>query len=107
MTAEAGSQISGTGTIGGNLAVASLLTPGNSIGTLTVGGNLTLTAGSTLQVEVNDAAQADLLRVTGTVSLGGATLDVVESGTFAGSNPFQYLIIETITSRLISLSVKI
>ncbi|MEJ2411145.1 MAG: hypothetical protein P8Y48_18075, partial [Novosphingobium sp.] len=32
--------------------------------------------------------------VRGGVSLGGATLDVVESGTFAGSDPFNYLIVE-------------
>jgi len=66
-----------TGFYGGNLLVAAtgIVAPGNSIGTLNIGGNYTPAAGSFLDVEVTlpgTAPQdADLLDVDGNVILGG------------------------------------
>jgi autotransporter-associated beta strand protein len=59
-------------TAGGHIA------PGASVGTL-ITGALTLDATSALDIDLNGsaAAQADLLKVNGTVSLGGAALNVV------------------------------
>jgi outer membrane autotransporter protein len=56
---------------GGNLA------PGNSIGTLNVSGNLTFAAGSTYTVEVDAAGASDRTNVTGTATLGGASVSVL------------------------------
>ena len=52
--------------------VAGTLAPGNSIGTITVNGNLTFTPGSIYQVEVA-GTMADLTNVTGTATLAGTT----------------------------------
>ena len=50
------------------------LAPGNSIGLLTVQGNLVFTAAATYMVEVSPA-NADRTNVTGTATLGGATVN--------------------------------
>ena len=56
--------LSGNGTIIGNVANFGTLSPGNSIGTLTVNGNLAQNGG-TYQVEVNAAGQSDRINVGG------------------------------------------
>jgi len=89
----AGGTLGGTGTLSDVTATGGTLAPGTSIGTLSTG-SLSLDASSVFEVEVDDMGNSDLLIVNGTVSLGGATLDVVEMGTFAGTDPFNYLIID-------------
>lgn len=89
-----GGTVMGTGTFGGvTIGAGSILAPGNSIGTMTVNGNVGLAAGSIFEVEVNAAGQSDLLVVNGTVSLTGSILRVLaDSGTY---NPnTNYLIID-------------
>ncbi|RYX90182.1 MAG: autotransporter outer membrane beta-barrel domain-containing protein, partial [Comamonadaceae bacterium] len=77
-TIGSGSVLRGSGTIGTTvLASGATLAPGNSIGTLTVNGNFTFMPGSKYEVEVNPAGQSDLLRVSGTATLGGAAVAVV------------------------------
>ncbi len=68
-----GALLQGTGTLGGNLSLASggRLAPGNSIGTLNVGGNFIMDSGSVLEIEVNDSGVSDKLVVGGTAVLGG------------------------------------
>jgi fibronectin-binding autotransporter adhesin len=67
------------GTLGGNGIVGltqisgGALSPGNSIGLLTVQGNLTFSAASSYMVEVS-GADADRVNVTGIANLGGATV---------------------------------
>ena len=58
------------------------LAPGNSIGTLNVAGSLTFSAASSYMVEISGTS-SDLTRVTGAVTLGGATVVVVPTGTVA------------------------
>lgn len=70
-TVEAGTTLGGDGTVGHTFIDGGMLSPGNSIGTLTVQGNLVLTAASTYMVEVSPAS-ADFTHVTGTATLGGA-----------------------------------
>ena len=58
------------------------LSPGDSPG-ITNTANVTLNSGATLTIEVNGptvGTEYDQLNVTGTVALGGATLDVVVGG---------------------------
>lgn len=71
------------GTLGGSGTVSSLtmngvISPGNSPGTLTVSGNLTLGVGTTYIAEV-EGPVADRINVTGSASLAG-TLQLVSLG---------------------------
>ena len=64
LTVNQGAFVGGTGTLPSTV-ISGNLAPGNSIGTVTISGNLTFNAGSTYQVEVSPAA-ADRTNVTGT-----------------------------------------
>lgn len=76
LSINSGATLVGTGAVPTTIvAGGGTLAPGNSIGTLTVNGNLTFGAGSTYAVEVSPTA-ADLTNVTGTASLTGATVQV-------------------------------
>lgn len=70
---EASGTLGGNGTVGDTLINGGVLSPGNSIGALTVAGNLVLTAASTYMVEVSPTS-SDFTHVTGTATLGGATV---------------------------------
>lgn len=83
---SAGGSLGGSGTIGGNLTMTGTLAPGNSIGTLTVEGNVTWngTATAPWQFELGFAADSqaaaalglseqDLLQVAGDFSKGTGT----------------------------------
>lgn len=65
------STLGGNWDIAGNLTNAGTLSPGNSIGQITIGGNLTLAPTSVYAVEINAAGESDLVIVTGTASLDG------------------------------------
>jgi len=73
VTVNAGGTLGGNGTFGNVTINGGALAPGNSIGTLTINGNLVLTSASTYMVEV-DPNGADRTNVTGTATLGGATV---------------------------------
>ncbi|MGF6254511.1 fibronectin-binding autotransporter adhesin [Ensifer sp. LBL] len=70
--------LGGSGRIGGNVTVDGTLSAGNSPGTITIGGDLTLNAGSNSVFELNtpglvgSAAGNDLVKVGGNLTLGGA-----------------------------------
>jgi uncharacterized protein with beta-barrel porin domain len=72
-TVNAGGTLGGNGTVGNTTINGGTLAPGNSIGLLTVQGNLVMTAASSYMVEVSPA-NADRTNVTGTATLGGATV---------------------------------
>jgi len=73
----AGASLTGTGTVGGNLAVSGAVAPGSSsFGTLNVGGTYTQNAGSTYTVKVDSAGQSDKIAVTGGATLNGGTVSV-------------------------------
>ncbi|SEM97342.1 autotransporter domain-containing protein [Bradyrhizobium sp. OK095] len=69
-----GGTLGGTGTVGSTIVNGGTLAPGNSIGTLTVQGNLAFTSAGHYSVELSPTA-ADLTNVTGTATLGGATVN--------------------------------
>ena len=73
-TVNAGGTLGGNGTVGTTTINGGVLAPGNSIGLLTVQGNLVFTAASSYLVEVSPA-NADRVNVTGTATLGGATVN--------------------------------
>ena len=87
--------LGGSGTIvtgrmdqGGGIVAAGLIAPGNSIGTLTINGDLTLTDNSVYHLEV-DPTRADQLVVTGALALDG-TVRIV-------TDPTDKLIDQTLT----------
>lgn len=91
VTVADGALLKGNGTLGG-LALAGTLAPGNSIGTLNVAGNATIAAGSVYELEINAAGQSDRLAATGTVTLGGGEVVVLNApGSYAAGT--QYTIV--------------
>ncbi len=58
--------------IGGDLTAQGTLRPGNSIGTVTVGGDVTFGADSVYEVEVAGNGASDRIDATGKASLEGA-----------------------------------
>ena len=83
VTVSSGGTLGGFGSIAGPVTVASggIVAPGNSIGTLTLGGNFLQGTGSIYQVELNAAGQSDRLAVGGTATIGsGSTVLVIRQG---------------------------
>ena len=74
-TVNAGGTLGGNGIVGSTVINGGALAPGNSIGLLTVQGSLAFTTASSYMVEVSPA-NADRVNVTGTATLGGATVNV-------------------------------
>lgn len=89
--------LGGTGTVGATtLLNGGSVNPGVSPGILTIGGNFTMSSGTTLSAEIDGitvGAQYDQLAVNGTVTLAGSTLSL--SGT--------YLTTPTVTNDLFTL----
>jgi uncharacterized protein with beta-barrel porin domain len=92
-TVNAGGTLGGNGVVGNTLVNGGTLSPGNSIGLLTVQGNLTFTAGATYLVEASpaNADRINVTGVTGTATLGGATVNALfAAGTYVNK---QYTIL--------------
>jgi len=77
-----GGTFGGVGTVGNTVVNGGTLAPGNPTGTLTVSGDLSFTSASSYMVQVSGASNG-LVAVTGTATLGGATVVVVPTGSIA------------------------
>ena len=87
-----GTTLSGNGIVAGNLTNGGTVSPGNSPGTITVQGNYTQTAGSTLAIELASATSYDHLVVSGTATLGGnLKLTALGNVVPVGSTTFNFL----------------
>jgi len=88
-----GGTLGGSGTIGALTVLSGgTFAPGNSIGTQTINGNLTLNSGAVFAVEVSPS-QSDKAIVNGAVDVTGATLSVIAAaGSYAPCTC--YLVIE-------------
>jgi outer membrane autotransporter protein len=86
--------LGGHGQILGNVTMASgsTLSPGNSVGTLTVDGDLTMANGSALSAELGAAGAGDKVIVGGDLNLGGVTVNATDAGGFGPGvyNLFSY-----------------
>ncbi|MDH2344855.1 autotransporter domain-containing protein [Bradyrhizobium sp. SSUT77] len=82
VTVAAGGTFGGIGTVGNTVVNGGTLAPGKPTGTLTVSGDLSFTSASNYMVRVSGASSG-LTAVTGTATLGGATVVVVPTGTIA------------------------
>ncbi len=82
--------LKGTGSVAGTVRNMGTISPGESIGTLTMGTYVNI--GGTYDVEVNGAGQSDLINVLGTASLFGGTVLVSSvDGTFRFQQPYTIL----------------
>jgi len=73
-----GARLQGTGSVGmTSLAASSILAPGNSIGTLTVTGDLNFDPSSVFEVEIGSTGLSDRVDVTGTAFLNGAKVQTI------------------------------
>ncbi|MCK5912423.1 MAG: autotransporter domain-containing protein, partial [Desulfuromusa sp.] len=78
----------------GILSNHGIIAPGNSIGTLTVDGDVVFENGSTFEVEIDNAGNSDKLDVSGDVTInGGSTLTINSNGETITNNK-QYTLIE-------------
>lgn len=89
-----GGQLAGTGSVLGNATVTGgEISPGsaasNSIGSLSISGNVTVGAGGTLALEINAASQTnDVLNVGGALNSGGILYVVNLGGTLAAGQTY-------------------
>jgi outer membrane autotransporter protein len=93
VTVNNGGTLGGSGTLGTtSILGGGVLAPGNSIGTLTVNGNLSFAAGSIYRVEVDAAGANDRINATGTATVNGGTVDVqAGAGTYQASTQYTIL----------------
>jgi len=78
VTVSSGATLGGTGTVGGNTTISGFLSPGNSPGTLTFDGNLTLNNASTYYFEGGDLTDVKgtlILNNTWNLALGTGLMD--------------------------------
>ncbi len=90
-----GGALTGNGTISGDVTVnGGTIAPGNSPGTINITGDLTLTAGSNLDMEIDgtSATDYDVINVSGTATLGG-TLTLLNNTGFTYPDGSLYTLI--------------
>ncbi|WP_160115646.1 autotransporter domain-containing protein [Bosea lathyri] len=90
VTVAAGSTLGGSGVVPTTVINGGTLSPGNSPGTLTVNGNLTLTPGSTYLAEIQGAV-SDRVNVTGTASLAGTLRLMPLGGAYSFNSAYTLL----------------
>ncbi|TVM34496.1 autotransporter domain-containing protein [Oceanidesulfovibrio marinus] len=91
VSVHAGGTLGGYGTVAGNVVNSGTVSPGGSIGTLTINGDYTQTAGGALFMELGTYTQ-DQLVVTGAANLDGTLVVVPEAGSlFRGGTSWTVL----------------
>lgn len=92
ITVNSGGALGGSGTFGSITLSSGTLTPGNSIGTMNVSGNVNFSGGGVYEVEVDAAGNTDLINATGTATLTNGTVLVrPESGNYNLSTDYTIL----------------
>lgn len=86
-------RLSGTGRIIGDVQISGgTISPGNSIGTMTVTGNYTQFSGSTYHVQIDSTGASSLLDISGSANIDtGAILSVESLDGGAASTPYTIL----------------
>ncbi|MDF2447231.1 MAG: autotransporter beta- protein [Moraxellaceae bacterium] len=94
LTLAAGTGLQGTGTLLGDLDAGNgRVAPGNSFGTLSIGGDFTLGAGSELEIEVDASGATDRVVVGGTATLGGTLTVLPQPGDYTVAGCCSYTIL--------------
>ena len=104
LTLGTGGTLAGYGTVAGNVGIGAgaTLSPGGSIGTLTINGNLTFGPGSVYLVEVTPTT-ADKTVVTGTANLSGTVQASFAPGKY-GSQSYTILTASGVTGAFAGIS---
>ena len=90
LTINPGALVGGTGILPATTIDGGTLSPGNSIGTITVQGNLVLSTAATYIAEISPTA-GDRTNVTGTATLGGMAQVLAGPGSYAPGTPYTIL----------------
>ena len=80
ITVNDGGQLGGSGQLG-SLTVTGSVAPGNSIGTLSIVGDIGFAVGSEYDVEVLPDGSSDLIAAGGAATIDGGTVNVLAGGT--------------------------
>lgn len=87
---NSGARLEGIGTVGPTLIkTGGTLAPGNSIGTLTVQGDVEFKAGSRFEIDVAASGIADRLRVNGKARLDGEVVALAQAGDWQAATRYQ------------------
>ena len=97
-----GATLGGSGTVSGNVSGAGNVAPGNSIGTINIGGNYNPAAGSQLVIEVNNSA-TDQVIVGGTANVTAAEMVVEPLERITADREFRFMTATSITGPFASL----
>ncbi len=106
LAVASGATLGGTGTVGGNVTGAGTVAPGNSIGTLVISGDYTPSAGSTLEIEIDNTAN-DVLQVTGNADITAATLRAVPLERIIDDREYRFLTAAAITGPFTALDTAV
>jgi outer membrane autotransporter protein len=91
-TVMSGSMVGGTGLIAGNLVNNGSVSPGNSPGTLSIGGDFTQTGSGSFLLEAGSLSVFDRLNVTGAAALAGnLTATGIAGHTLSVGDRYQFL----------------
>ncbi|MDC0598323.1 autotransporter domain-containing protein [Gammaproteobacteria bacterium] len=91
-TVNSSGTLSGTGTVGVVTLNGGAIAPGNSIGTLSLTGDIDFSSGGVYQVEVDAAGNSDLITATGTATLTNGAVQVQpEAGNYAETTDYTIL----------------
>lgn len=104
---QSGGALGGTGTIGGLVTVQSggVLSPGDGLGTLTMGNSLTLVAGSQVRMEINaNTGGGDKVSGLASVAYGGALVVSNVAGAVTPGQRFQLFSAASRTGTFSSIS---
>jgi autotransporter-associated beta strand protein len=94
LTLAAGTWVQGNGLVQGDLAAgAGAIRPGNSFGTLGVGGNLLLGPASVLQIEVDASGAGDRVNVGGSATLDGTLHVLPQPGDYTRAGCCTYTVL--------------
>ncbi|WID98664.1 autotransporter domain-containing protein [Bosea vestrisii] len=91
---HAGARLQGNGTVGATMIRSgATIAPGNSIGTLTVAGDIGFARGAAYEVEVSpDGTSSDLIRASGKARLsGGSVIHLGEDGNYWANQRYTIL----------------
>jgi len=97
VTVNNGGELTGKGSVAGNVTVASggkisAGLPSSSVGTLKIGGNLSLQSGTTATFRINPITKVqDSIRVTGNAALNGTLQMVLLNGTYSEGDAFKII----------------
>lgn len=90
VTVNTGATLSGSGSLV-SVTNSGTVSPGSSIGTLTVVGTFTQTADGNLDIEVNNAGQSDLIDITGNAVLDGTVTVIPLSSNITPTTQYEFL----------------